>query len=135
MATANISVITLAMIMGKSLIARPYTSQSSTPEANILYIPSEILLVSLSRIVFMACGKKENVVKAAASKPINFICFSSKVYLSNHLNDCIFCFYRKFYAFVCRFTRYPLSIYSDFFDGAIMNNKSKSTILMSISFL
>jgi len=40
------------------------------PSVKSAYIESEILEVSLVRIVLMACGKNEKVVQAAASRPI-----------------------------------------------------------------
>ena len=57
------------MIMGKSLIKNPYVSHNKTPVIKIIYIPKEISFVCLVLIVFIVCGKKETVVKAAAISP------------------------------------------------------------------
>jgi len=59
-----------AAIIGTSLIMIPYTSHKKTPVVNKVYIPSEMLSVFFSLIVFIACGKKEIVVKTAASIPM-----------------------------------------------------------------
>lgn len=47
----------------------PKSSQSSVPVEKSRYINSEILLVSLVRIVLTACGMKVLVVSTAAIKP------------------------------------------------------------------
>jgi hypothetical protein len=49
----------------------------SVPQVNRIYMDREMEEVSLERMVFNACGKKEVEVKTAAIKPlteIQFIC-------------------------------------------------------------
>ena len=62
------SVMILAAIMGRLLLIIPKESHSRVPIANSEYMNSEMPLVSLDLMVFMACGKKEDVVKIAAVK-------------------------------------------------------------------
>lgn len=49
----------------------------SVPKVNRMYIDSEMEDVSLVRIVFNACGRKDDEVKIAASNPITGIQFIS----------------------------------------------------------
>ena len=53
----------------------PYINHISVPTVNRIYIDKEMEVVSLVRIVFNACGKKEDEVKTAAIKPITDIQF------------------------------------------------------------
>lgn len=69
MIIAKTSVIALATMMGILPEKIPKSSQSSVPVEKSRYINSEILLVSLVRIVLTACGMKELVVSPAAIKP------------------------------------------------------------------
>jgi hypothetical protein len=69
MITANTSVMALATMMGMLLLSIPKMSHSSVPVEKSKYIKSEILRVSLVRMVFIACGKNDPVVKAAAINP------------------------------------------------------------------
>ena len=75
MITANTSVTALATITGILLLNRPNKNQASVPVAKSEYINNEIPAVFFVRMVFKACGRKEAVVKKAATKPIAFTTF------------------------------------------------------------
>lgn len=70
---ANITVTALAAITGISFRSIPYISQSRMPLVNMLYMTSDIPLVSFVRTIFIICGSNEKVVQAAAARPINCI--------------------------------------------------------------
>lgn len=63
------------MVTGILLVNIPNKSHSKVPAAKSVYIDNEMLLVSFVRMVLIACGKKEVVVKAAAKKPVSVIKF------------------------------------------------------------
>lgn len=69
MITANTSVTALAIITGILLLNSPNKNQASVPDAKSEYINKDIPAVFFVRIVFKACGRKETVVKKAATKP------------------------------------------------------------------
>jgi hypothetical protein len=79
MIEANTNVTPLASDTGRLLLASPKINHISVPKANMMYIDNEMADVSFVRIVLMACGKNEVVVKKAATNPeavIQFIlCF------------------------------------------------------------
>jgi len=54
-------------------------SHNKVPVVNKAYIDSEILCVSFVRMVLIACGKKEKVVQAAASRPTSVIMLNGKI--------------------------------------------------------
>ena len=83
---ANINVIELAIITGKSFILIPYKSHKNTPAVNILYMPNDMPEVFFSLITFIACGKKELVVNTAAKSPTY-----STIYLSSNLTTDSIC--------------------------------------------
>lgn len=64
------NVITLAKIIGKSLIKIPYVSHITTPISDKTNIPSERSRVFFVLIVLMACGKNATVVSEAPIIPI-----------------------------------------------------------------
>lgn len=71
-------VIPFASDTGKLWLAIPYINHISVPRVNKIYIDREMEEVSLVRMVFIAWGKKEEVVRQAATKPameIQFIFF------------------------------------------------------------
>jgi hypothetical protein len=49
------------------------------PVVNKAYIESEMLCVSFVRMVLTACGRKEKVVQAAASRPTRVIKLNGKI--------------------------------------------------------
>ena len=55
-------------------------SQSRVPKVNRAYIDRDMLWVSFVRMVFIAWGRKEKVVQAAASRPTRVIRFTGKIY-------------------------------------------------------
>jgi len=62
-------------------MAIPYISHISVPDEKSTYMYNEMADVSFVRMVFMACGKKEDEVKTAAIKPITEVKFiSNKIY-------------------------------------------------------
>lgn len=69
MIIANTRVIALATTIGMLLLSNPNINQSNVPVEKSRYINNEMLRVSFVRIVLMACGAKEPVVKAAATNP------------------------------------------------------------------
>ena len=75
MITAKTKITALAMVTGMLLLNAPNNSHNNVPVANNVYIDKEILAVSFVRMVFIACGKKDAVVNAAAIKPVIVIIF------------------------------------------------------------
>ena len=57
------------MINGKFFRMRPYPSHKQMPTETVIYISIEIFFVSLLLTVLMVCGKKETVVRNAATNP------------------------------------------------------------------
>ena len=87
---AKTNVTALAMVTGMLLLNAPNNNHNNVPVANSVYMDNEMLLVSFVRIVFIACGKNDAVVNAAAIKPVivmififNFSIHSSKRTQSN----------------------------------------------------
>ena len=74
-AVQNTKVIPLAKIMGRSPIKIPYNNHRNIPIVNNEYIPKDRSSVCLVFIVFIACGKNEMVVQAAATRPITVMKF------------------------------------------------------------
>ena len=66
---ANSKVTALAIITGILWLKSPKRNQSKVPPAKREYIDSDIPLVSLVRMVLIACGRKDEVVDIAAAKP------------------------------------------------------------------
>jgi len=58
----------------------PYSSHNKVPTVNIVYMDNEMLDVSFDRMVFMACGRNEKVVQAAARRPIMVISCTGEFY-------------------------------------------------------
>jgi hypothetical protein len=81
---ASIRVNPLATQTGKLLVARPYINHRSVPKVNRMYMDSEMEDVSLVRMVFNACGKKDEEVKIAASKPVTGIQFISIEFIGKY---------------------------------------------------
>lgn len=75
MMTAKTSVTAFAIITGILLLNTPNKNQASVPDAKSEYINKEMPAVFFVRMVFKACGRKEAVVKKAATKPITVIRF------------------------------------------------------------
>ena len=75
MMTAKTSVTAFAIITGILLLNSPNKNQASVPDAKSEYINKEMPAVFFVRMVFKACGRKEAVVKKAATKPIAVIRF------------------------------------------------------------
>lgn len=73
MMQAKTSVTALAEIMGIFWVNTPNNNHNKVPNANSEYIPNDIPDVSFVCIVFIACGRKEIVVHAAANRPIMFM--------------------------------------------------------------
>jgi hypothetical protein len=69
MITANTNVTALATKMGILLLKSPNNNQPKVPNAKREYINNEMPAVFFVRMVFMACGRKDAVVKKAAAKP------------------------------------------------------------------
>jgi len=63
---AKNKVTMLAKATGTSALAIPYIIQHKTPTENSVYMTNDMLLVSLVRMIFMACGTKDIVVSTAA---------------------------------------------------------------------
>jgi hypothetical protein len=63
-------VTALADIIGMLPENRPNNNHSKVPNANREYIDKEMPEVSFVRIVLIACGRKETVVQAAATRPV-----------------------------------------------------------------
>ena len=72
---AKIKVTKLAAVTGKLELKYPNNNHKNVPNVNNVYIEREMPVVSLVRIVFKACGKKESVVHIAAKSPIIVIRF------------------------------------------------------------
>jgi hypothetical protein len=53
----------------------PKINHIRVPKVNKIYMDNEMEEVSLVRMVFNACGKKEDEVKTAANKPMTDIKF------------------------------------------------------------
>ena len=70
MITANTNVTALATITGILLLKSPNKNQPSVPSAKSEYINKDMPAVFFVRMVFKACGRKEAVVKKAATKPM-----------------------------------------------------------------
>jgi hypothetical protein len=70
---AKIRVIPLAIHTGRFSVAMPYINHIKVPRVKRIYIYNEIAEVSFVRIVLIAWGKKEEVVRHAANKPIAVI--------------------------------------------------------------
>ncbi len=66
---AKTRVIPLAVNMGILLLNNPNRNHSIVPKAKREYINSDMPPVSFVRMVFMAWGRKDTVVKAAAANP------------------------------------------------------------------
>jgi hypothetical protein len=75
MITANISVTALATITGILLLNIPNNNQANVPGAKSEYMNKEMPAVFFVRMVFNACGKKEAVVKNAATNPRSVMLF------------------------------------------------------------
>ena len=75
MITANNSVIALATITGILLLNNPNKNHASVPNAKSEYINKEMPAVFFVRIVFKACGRKDAVVRKAATNPRMVILF------------------------------------------------------------
>lgn len=73
--TVNISVITFAMIMGKSFVNKPYISQRNIPRVSMIYIVKDRSFVCFVLIIRTACGRNEIVVQVAATNPSIIIIF------------------------------------------------------------
>ena len=54
-------------------------SHNKVPIVNNAYIDNEMLCVSFVRMVLIACGRKEKVVQAAASRPTRVIQVNGKI--------------------------------------------------------
>lgn len=78
MVADKINVIPFAAMMGISFKSKPYKSHSNTPIVNKLYMTSDIPSVFFSLMVLIACGRKDSVVKTAATYP------------NTGMNPCIF---------------------------------------------
>jgi hypothetical protein len=70
MVSANINVMAFAKATGKLGVMIPYINHMNVPKVNTAYMDKDIPEVSLVRMVFIACGKKEMVVLKAATKPM-----------------------------------------------------------------
>jgi hypothetical protein len=70
MIAENASVIALATNTGVLPLKIPNSNQSRVPVVNSKYIDKEMPVVSFVRMVFTACGKKEEVVQNAAANPM-----------------------------------------------------------------
>ena len=70
MGSEKSKVTLLASIRARSSCTTPSISQHAMPTLSIRYMIREISSVFRVRRVSRACGRKENVVSAAASKPI-----------------------------------------------------------------
>jgi hypothetical protein len=75
MITANTIVTALATTTGILLLSKPNTSQQKVPSAKREYINIDIPAVFFVRMVFKACGRKDTVVKKAATKPTTVTIF------------------------------------------------------------
>ncbi|GAC1417712.1 MAG: hypothetical protein NVS1B13_01660 [Flavisolibacter sp.] len=69
------SVTPFARLTGILWLQTPNISHINVPNVKIEYMDAEIADVSLVRIVFKACGKKDIVVQKAAKKPAAVIQF------------------------------------------------------------
>jgi hypothetical protein len=70
MMDANTRVMPLAILTGIFLLSKPYSNHRKVPKVKREYMERDILDVSLVLIVFSAWGIKEEVVAAAAPRPI-----------------------------------------------------------------
>ena len=70
MIVANSSVTALAIATGMLLLNNPNKNHSNVPNVKSEYIDNDIPLVSLVRMVLIACGRNDAVVENAAAKPI-----------------------------------------------------------------
>ena len=77
---ANARVIALAITIGVLLVKMPKTNHNNVPMAKSKYIDKEMPLVSLVRMVLIACGRKDVVVQKAAINPSTVIQFFSFIY-------------------------------------------------------
>lgn len=68
---AKTSVTPLERMIGQLDCMIPNASQVATPKVKIEYMASEMEDVSFVFKICTACGKKENVVQAAATYPVN----------------------------------------------------------------
>jgi len=73
MIAAKTRVMPLATPTGILLLSTPYSNHSKVPKVNSEYMDKEILEVSLVLMVFNAWGINEEVVAAAAPRPIRVI--------------------------------------------------------------
>lgn len=71
-------VTALATTTGILLVSKPKSNHPTVPNAKREYINSEMPEVSFVRMVFIACGRNDTVVKKAAAKPITVITFIIK---------------------------------------------------------
>ena len=69
MMIAKTSVTALATITGMLLLNSPNKNHSKVPVAKSEYINNDMPVVFFVCIVFIACGRKDAVVKTAAAKP------------------------------------------------------------------
>ena len=75
MITANTSVTAFAIITGILPLNKPKRNHNKVPDAKSEYMNKEMPLVSFVRMVLIACGRKDAVVKIAAAKPVIVIMF------------------------------------------------------------
>ena len=75
MITANTSVTAFAIITGILLLNKPKRNHNKVPDAKSEYMNKDMPLVSFVRMVLIACGKKDAVVKIAAAKPMIVVIF------------------------------------------------------------
>lgn len=78
MTSAKTMVTALATTTGILLVSKPKSNHPTVPNAKREYINSEMPEVSFVRMVFIACGRNDTVVKKAAAKPITVITFIIK---------------------------------------------------------
>ena len=92
MIIAKSSVTALATTIGILLLNRPKRNHSKVPVAKREYINNEMPVVSFVRIVLIACGRKDAVVRAAAAKPkIVIASISFLIVKCTALRDQLFC--------------------------------------------
>ena len=93
MIDANIRVMALARETGRFLLKRPYSSQRNVPVVKTVYMANEMPDVFLVLMVWIACGRKDTVVKHAAARPtrvmisITVLLFKISQILSKTGND------------------------------------------------
>ena len=75
MITANTNVTALATITGILLLNSPNKNHANVPRAKSEYINKDMPAVFFVRMVLSACGKKDAVVKNAATNPRSVILF------------------------------------------------------------